>query len=132
MKMMTVFLREMYDKTHWFTDKEAWGVYRFAAYVEAGFWAFFILTMIYGALELPQKESVVMYGRSIWGTAYGVYVIFVLISVRSMEWRFEKTAAAVLAGIPPFGSLLFVRAVKKQRQKNPPRVTPPAHLKDDA
>lgn len=121
----------VYDKTHWFTDREAWGVYRFAAYVEAGFWLYFILSLMYGAFGWPLGEEVVRYGRSLLGTAYGVYVIFVLVAARSMEWGAGRIVAAVLAGTPPFGSVLFERFVGAQRKKNPPQVKPPAHLNED-
>lgn len=124
-------IKTLYNSTHWFTDKEAWGIYRFAAYVEAGIWGFFIATAIYFSLSLPLGYEVFKYGRSLFGTAYGVYVILVLVSARSMEWRAGKVLAALFAGIPPFGSLVFVYIVRKQRMKHPPRVAPPKHLEQE-
>ena len=121
----------LYHKTHWFTDAEAWGVYRFAAYVEAGIWLYFILSILYGALGLPLAEEVVKYGRSLFGTAYGVYVIFVLIAARSMGWGVRCVAAAVLAGIPPFGSIVYERTVARRRRKYPAHIEPPRSAYDD-
>ena len=129
-KILVRPIMSAYNKTHWFTDREAWGVYRFAAYVEAGFWLYFILSLIYGALGLPLGEEVVRYGRSLLGTAYGVYVIFVLVAARSMEWGLGRIVVAILAGTPPFGSIVFERVVGAQRKKNPSQVAPPKHLEE--
>lgn len=120
----------VYNQTHWFTDREAWGVYRFAAFVEAGFWLYFILSLIYGALELPLGEEVVRYGRSLFGTAFAVYTIFILVAARSMEWGIGRILVAIFAGLPPFGSIVFERVVGAQRTKNPPRVQPPSNTDD--
>lgn len=120
----------VYNKTHWFTDPEAWGVYRFAAFVEAGVWGFFILTIAYNLVGLPLAESVVMFGRSVLGMAYFVYIIFVLISARSMEWRAGRIVVAIVAGALPLGSMVFERIVGAQRKKNPPHVKPPKGLEE--
>lgn len=117
--------RKLYDKMHMFTDKEAWGLYKFAAYVEAGFWVFFILTIIYQIVQLPQYESVFAYGRSILGTAYAVYVIFVVLIVRSLEWGFGRFILALLAGALPLGSVVFERTVSSYRKKHPKYIAPP-------
>lgn len=129
MKLLTQIVsrpfRWAYDKMHLFTDQEAWGVYRFAAFVEAGIWGFFILTIIYAGFGWPQAESVVAFGRSVWGMAYAVYVIFILLVARSMEWRIGRVSLAMVAGIPPFGSLVFERLMGRHRKVHPVYIKPP-------
>ncbi len=124
------FLRRAYDKMHLFTDKEAWGLYRFAAFVEAGFWVFCIATFIYGAAGLPLAESVVAYGRSILGTAYGVYAIFVILIARSLEWRIGKVLLALIAGALPLGSIVFERLMGRHRKLHPKYIAPPASYEE--
>jgi len=125
MKNVRHTFRRAYDKMHLFTDPEAWGLYRFAAYVEAGFWVFCILTIIYGALTLPQAESVVAFGRSILGTAYAVYAVFVILVARSMEWGIGRVCLALVAGIVPLGSLVFERRMGRYRETHPVYIQPP-------
>jgi len=125
MKNVRHAFQRAYDKMHLFTDQEAWGLYRFAAFVEAGFWIFCILTIIYGALNLPQAESVVAFGRSILGTAYAVYAIFVVLVARSMEWGVGRVGLALVAGAVPLGSLVFERTMGTYRNKHPAHIQPP-------
>lgn len=129
MKSLTHVARQVagriYEKMHLFTDQEAWGVYRFAAFVEAGFWGVCVATLLYGAAGLSQAESVVAFGRSIVGTAYAVYAIFVVLVARSMEWGIGKVVTALIAGIVPFGSLVFEYAMRRYRKAHPAHIAPP-------
>lgn len=120
----------VYNKTHWFTDKEAWGVYRFAAFVEAGTWTLLISAIIYRRLGLPEADSVVSFAGRVHGMAFVVYIIFVLIVARSMEWGIGRIALAAAAGSPPFGSLVFENLMARYRKKRPAKIAPPKDLTD--
>lgn len=118
----------VYNKTHWFTDKEAWGVYRFAAFVEAGTWALLISAIIYRRIGLPEADSVVSFAGRVHGMAFVVYIIFVLVVARSMEWGIGRIALATAAGSPPFGSLVFEKIMSHYRKKRPATIEPPKNL----
>lgn len=118
----------VYNKTHWFTDQEAWGVYRFAAFVEAGTWALLISAIVYRRLGLPEADSVVSFAGRVHGMAFVVYIIFVLVVARSMEWGIGRIALAVAAGSPPFGSLVFEKLMSHYRKRRSAHIEPPKNL----
>ena len=115
----------LYNKTHWFTDAEAWAVYRFFAIMESCGWTMLILAIIYRRLGLPEAPSVVSFAGHIHGVIFLLYFIIVLVTVRSMEWKWLRTGLALVAGMPPYGSLVFELLLARDRRKNPPQVTPP-------
>jgi integral membrane protein len=125
MQTLGRYITYLYDKMHLFTDQEAWGMYRFAAFVEAGIWGFFIFTIGYQLLGLPQAESVFAFGRSVLGVAYVVYAILTLLGVRSMEWGIGRVALALVAGALPFGSLVFEHFMGKYRKAHPAFIAAP-------
>lgn len=123
--------RRAYDLMHLFTDKEAWGIYRFAAFVEAGIWGFFVATVIYQLAGLPLGAEVFRFGRSILGVAIVVYSILTILAVRSMEWGFGRVVLALVAGVMPFGSLVFEHIVGKHRKAHPVYIAPPKNYDEN-
>ena len=134
---MTVFLRKLaapfvwaYHKTHWFSDTEAWGVYRFFAIAETIGWTMLIGSIIYRHLGLPEAASVVSFAGHLHGMIFLCYFIIVFLVSRSMQWGIGKMTAAVIAGMPPFGSLVFQYIMSYQRRKTPVYVEPPKGFDD--
>jgi integral membrane protein len=115
---------------HWFTDKEAWAVFRFFAYVQGIGWTILILALTYGVLGLPQTESVVSFGRSSLGIFFGLYFIMSFIVARSLGWGVGRVSLAIISGVPPYGSILFERLMTAHRKRRPSHVAPPAGLED--
>lgn len=115
----------LYHKTHWFTDQEAWGIFRFFAILEAVGWTLLILAIAYRAAGLPQAESVVSFAGHIHGIGFGLYFIFVMLVARSMEWGATRIGLAVIAGMPPYGSLVFEQGMAYFRKKQPVYIEPP-------
>lgn len=116
----------LYDKTHWFTDKEAWGVFRFFAILEAVGWTLLILAIAYRRLGLPEADSVVSFAGHLHGMGFALYFIFTFLTARSMGWGLRMIATAVIAGMPPYGSVIFEQFIAIRRKKQPVYVTPPA------
>jgi len=115
----------LYNKTHWFTDQEAWAVFRFFAILEAVGWTLLVIAIIYRALGLPEAPSVVSFAGHLHGIGFGLYFLFVFLTARSMEWGIGRIGVAVVAGMPPYGSILFEQFMARQRKKQPVYVTPP-------
>ena len=115
----------LYQKTHWFTDAEAWAIFRFFAIAEAIGWTLLISAIVYRSLGLPQAPSVISFAGHIHGIFYIFYFLIVFLVARSMEWRLGKVGLAVAAGVPPYGSLIFELYMAHQRKKRPVYVEPP-------
>lgn len=123
-------IRFVYNKTHWFTDHEAWVVFRFFAFLEGGSWALLIFGIIYRNLGLPEGPSVVSFAGHIHGMVMAVYYIIVLVTARSMKWGGWHVLTALAAGIPPFGTIIFEQFMAYRRKKYPVKVAPPAEAID--
>jgi integral membrane protein len=127
---MKKFLRTLYDKTHWFTDEEAWGVFRFFAILETVGWTLLIFAIVYRRLGLPEADSVVSFAGHLHGMGFVLYFIFVLLVARSMEWGIWRIGIAVVAGMPPYGSIIFEQLMSRYRKKQPVYVEPPRGYDD--
>jgi integral membrane protein len=127
MKKLLVML---YNKTHWFTDQEAWGVFRFFAILETIGWTLLIFAIVYRRLGLPEADSVVSFAGHLHGMGFVLYFIFVLLVARSMEWGIWRIGIAVVAGIPPYGSIIFEQLMSRHRKKQPVYVEPPRGYDD--
>ena len=118
----------IYNKTHWFTDKEAWAIFRFFAILEAIGWSMLIGAIMYRSFGLPEYESVISVAGRMHGLFFSLYFLFVLLTARSMKWGFWRVLVALIAGMPPYTSLVFEQIMAYDRRKRPVHVEPPANL----
>ncbi|MFZ1301987.1 MAG: DUF3817 domain-containing protein [Candidatus Microsaccharimonas sp.] len=134
MKKLTLKIWEYilwaYNKTHWFTDKEAWTIYRIFAFAEALGWSLLIGAIIYRSFDLPYYEAFISVAGRIHGMFFVAYFMVVVATARSMQWGIWRMGFAVLAGMPPLGSLVFEQAMAFDRRKRPVYVTPPDNVND--
>lgn len=119
-----------YNKTHWFTDKEAWGIYRFFAIGEAVGWTLLIGAIIYRRVGLPEAASVVSFAGHIHGMLFLLYFLMTLLVARSMGWGIKRVGLSIIAGMPPYGSVIFEQLMAKYRKKRPSFVAPPRGIED--
>lgn len=119
-------LKKVYNNTHWFTDKEAWMLFRLAAFTEAIGWTLLIGAIIYRSFSLPLADIFVSIAGTVHGVFFGLYFLFVLITARSMAWGPRQIISALLAGMPPYASLVFEQLMARHRKKYPVYVKPPA------
>ena len=129
MRISTPFIW-LYDKTHWFTDKEAWGIFRFFAILEAVGWTLLISAIIYRRLGLPEADSVISFMGHLHGLGFVLYFLFTFLVARSMGWGIWRIAIAVVAGMPPYGSIVFEQIMARDRKRRPVYVTPPKGLEE--
>ncbi|MFZ1250757.1 MAG: DUF3817 domain-containing protein [Candidatus Microsaccharimonas sp.] len=119
-----------YNQTHWFTDKEAWWIFRLAAILESVGWALLIGAIIYRRFGLPEYESVISVAGRLHGMFFVAYFGAVLATARSMRWGLCRIGFALVAGIPPFTSLVFEQAMAWHRKKRPVFIAPPKGLNE--
>lgn len=124
-------IRWGYDQTHWFTDKEAWWIYRLGAILETVGWSLLIGAIMYRSFGLPQYETVVTIAGRIHGIFFVCYFAAVVATARSMKWGLGRIIFGLAAGVPPFTALIFEQAMAYDRKKRPVYVAPPANLSED-
>lgn len=130
-KMTTPIVRgvvHVYDKTHWFTDKEAWMLYRMFAIGEAVGWTLLIGAVTYRAFDMPGYAIAVSIAGMMHGLLFSLYFLFVFITARSMGWGFWRVSGALLAGIPPYTGLVFEQVMAYDRKKRPVYIAPPDNI----
>lgn len=113
---------------HWFTDKEAWMLFRMFAFTEAVGWTLLISAIIYRRLDLPGYEIAISIAGTMHGLFFSLYFLFALLTARSMEWGFWRISAALLAGMPPYTSLVYERLIAYQRKKYPRHIAEPPDM----
>lgn len=123
-------IASVYHKTHWFTDKEAWDVFRFFAFAEVVGWSMLIFGIVYRNLGLPEGPSVVSFAGHTHGMIMACYYVIVLVTARSMQWGLWRIVTALAAGIPPYGTVVFERCMAWHRKRKPVYVVPPAGIDD--
>jgi integral membrane protein len=115
----------IYDKTHWFTDKEAWFLFRLFAFGETLGWTLLVSAIIYRKLDLPGYEIAIQFAGRVHGMLFLMYFVFVFVTARSMQWGFWRVLTALVAGIPPYTALLFEQVMAYDRKKSAAYVEPP-------
>jgi integral membrane protein len=82
--------------------------FRFAAVAEAASWIGLLIGMYFKHVAGTGELGVKIFGP-IHGVIFLAYVITGLAVARSLHWNRHITTWAMLASIPPLGSLLFER-----------------------
>lgn len=121
----------VYNQSHWFTDKEAWWIYRLGAVLETIGWTLLIGAIVYRRLEFPYADSVVSVAGRIHGIFFVCYFGAVIATARSMQWGFWRVIFGLGAGVPPFTAIIFEQIMAYDRRKRPVYVTPPPRDDDD-
>jgi integral membrane protein len=98
-----------------FTDKEAWGLFKIAAFLETFGWTLLIIGIVSDEFSLPGKTFLLPIGGSIHGVLYIFYVFIVLFGHRSMKWSVWRFIFAEFISVVPYGALVFEQVIAKQR-----------------
>ncbi|HEX8182448.1 MAG TPA: DUF3817 domain-containing protein [Candidatus Saccharimonadales bacterium] len=115
----------VYDKTHWFVDKDAWAIYKVFAFGETAGWTMLIAAIIYRKFDLPGFEIAIGIAGRLHGVLFLLYFVGVLITARSMGWGPVRFIAALAAGVPPYTALVYEQLMAYLRKKHPKYIAPP-------
>ena len=90
-----------------FTDKEAWLLFRIAAFLETIGWVLLVTGIVFSVKKLPQHETVLALGGSIHGIFYIFYIFIIIFAHRSLKWGVWRFIFSGAVSTFPFGALLF-------------------------
>ena len=111
-------LRKAYDGLdNIFTDREAWGLFRVAAFLETFGWICLIIGIIAVNQHWYYDHAYIAVGGSIHGIFYLFYVFIVIFGHRAMKWSPWRFGFAQLISVIPFGALGFELWVADRRKK---------------
>lgn len=96
--------------TNWrpFTESEAWGLFRLAAFAEAIGWTLLILGVLFrNNVVVSWNEVPVQMAGRIHGALYLIYIVAVLVLSPSLKWSWFRIFVAGACSVPPYGSLIY-------------------------
>jgi integral membrane protein len=112
--MIASFINKL-ENTHIFTEQEAWGLFRIVAISEAIGWTLLIAGILIHKYRLPGHTFSVVLAGQIHGTIFLIYFAMLIAIYSSLGWSRKKFIVAFMAGIPPYGTLIFELWAKRAR-----------------
>jgi len=100
-----------------FSDKEAWLIFRVAAFGEAFGWTLLIGSLVAQKYVLHGNNILVLFAGQIHGLLFFAYIAAVLATYASMALSFKKAFVVGLMSVPPYGTLLAEIVLSKARKK---------------
>ena len=97
-----------------FVNKEAWALYKFAAYAETIGWMLLLFGIVSKVNKWPLYEWSLGIGGYIHGIIFVFYILIVFFAHRSMKWNIKQFVAAEVLSNVPFGALVFERYITKK------------------
>jgi integral membrane protein len=80
--------------------------FRIVAFAEAASWLGLLVGMAVKYVGSGNEDGVAVFGR-IHGIVVLVYVVVALVTARRLRWGGRTVALALLASVPPFGTVVF-------------------------
>jgi len=100
-------LLQRYEKVKLFSDREAWLLFRLAAWAEAAGWTLLIAGLLLKHFVFKGNDAPVLIAGQIHGTFFLIYLAACTVLYPSLGWSRWKATLAVAASVPPYGSLAF-------------------------
>lgn len=94
--------------------------FRLVAIAEAGSWAGLLVGMFFKYVIVHNAIGVHVFG-AVHGAIFVAYLVLSLHARRALGWDNKTTAYALIASIPPFGSIVFERWADRTGRLRPAR-----------
>jgi integral membrane protein len=115
-------MRQQYAKqvesAQFFTDREAWNLFRLAAFGEAFGWTLLISSLVFKHYVTPGNNIPIDIAGQIHGTIFLVYIAAVVVLHPSLRWSPQRTLIAGLVSVPPYGTLMFEQWIAHKRRND--------------
>jgi integral membrane protein len=106
------------EATRPFTESEAWFLFRLAALSEAAGWTLLLTGIAISRTHLPWHDAAVPITGQIHGTVFLIYFGIVIATYSSLRWSRRRFVVAIVAGIPPYGTLVFEQWAAHRRARD--------------
>ncbi len=103
-------------KAEFFTDREAWNLFRLAAFGEAFGWTLLISGIVFKHYVTPGNNIPIDIAGQIHGTIFLIYIVAVIVLHPSLRWSPKRTLIAGLCSVPPYGTLVFEQWEARRRR----------------
>ncbi len=100
-----------------FTEQEAWTLFKLAAIGEAVGWTCLIIGVVIQHYKLPGYSAILPVVGQIHGTLFIFYLGIAISAFNSLGWSLKRGGVAVIASVPPYGTLVFEQWAARNRQR---------------
>jgi len=100
-------LLQKFERARPFTEAEAWLLFRIAAIGEACGWTLLIAGILVGKYLMPGNDAAVIIAGQTHGMLFFGYMAAALGLYPSLGWSRWRGLAALIAGVPPYGTLVI-------------------------
>lgn len=104
---MLMSILHTFEHNHVFSEDEGWLLFRIAAFAEAIGWTLLITGIIYERYLMPGNDIPVQIAGQFHGVLFLTYTLAAVGLYPTLHWSRKRAVFALLASIPPYGSLLF-------------------------
>lgn len=104
---MLMRVTQKFERARPFTEEEAWLLFRLGAYAEALGWTLLIGGIAIERYITPGNNTAVMIAGQIHGMLFFGYLAAALGLYPSLGWSRWKGIVALIASVPPYGTLVF-------------------------
>ncbi len=105
-----------------FEENEAWWLYRAVALGEAIGWTLLITGIAIRHYKLPGHAYAVPIAGQLHGMLFLAYFGILLAVSTSLRWSRRQLLVALMAGVPPYGSILFEQWAARKRKTDQSRL----------
>lgn len=117
MKITVQSIKRLYHELDGiFTDKEAWFLFKVAAFLETIGWTLLIIGILFSYNHWVGYDFILPIAGSIHGIFYLIYIFIVFFGHRSMKWGIWRFLFAEAISTVPFGALIFEQWVARRRR----------------
>ena len=103
--MLNLYRR--FENNRVFSEEESWMLFKIAAIAEACGWTMLIVGIGIERYILPGNNVSVLLAGRVHGMLFLLYLIAVVGLYPTLKWSKQKSIIALLASVPPYGSLIF-------------------------
>ncbi|GAB7190776.1 DUF3817 domain-containing protein [Kineococcus sp. NUM-3379] len=89
-------------------------LFRAVAVAEAVSWAALLVTMYLKYVVEAAHEGGVPVSGAVHGGLFVAYLVVTLLAARTFRWSAGATLLALLAAVPPFGTIVFERLASRR------------------
>lgn len=105
--MLTALRR--FERNQVFSEEDGWMLFRIAAIAEACGWTMLIAGIACKQYILPGNDIAVLIAGKIHGMLFLLYALAAAGLYPTLRWSRRRAFVALMASVPPYGSILFER-----------------------
>jgi len=106
-----------FERNQVFTEDEGWLLFKIAAIAEACGWTLLISGIAISKYLMHGNRAAVIIAGQIHGTLFICYAVASVGLYPAMRWSRMRAFVALLASIPPYGSLIFEWWAQSERHR---------------